>query len=169
MIENHQRNTMARRGRPKSNRLPIDRGTDELRAKRALLCREGDPALAEYPLGTLLARGVITPDQHKAGQQYVWLYARFTGRYRDCGLEPEGLGELSDDAAARIEAQYRACRQEMARYGARVGHAVDDVAVYRRLPRWFYSGVRRGTERRDRDALMIGLDLLARLLLGAKS
>src|SRR5262249_56441760 len=69
-----------RRGRPNRNRPEIDRGTPELQAHRERLAAGGDPALTEYPLGLLLARGLVSREQHEAGCYYAFLYGRSIGR-----------------------------------------------------------------------------------------
>src|SRR5690606_24113038 len=100
-------------GRPRSTRPAIDPGTEELRIKRAALIGpvpDGvkPPAmeLASYPLGIMLARGIIGQDQHNAGLQYASLYARAIGRYRDCGIEPQGSEPPADEALEATEALF---------------------------------------------------------------
>ncbi len=69
-----------RRGRPNLDRPIVDRGTAELQAHRARLAAGGDPALTDYPLGLLLARGLVSREQHEAGCYYAFLYGRTIGR-----------------------------------------------------------------------------------------
>ena len=69
-----------RRGRPKAVRTLSDLGTPELQAVRRVRVAGGDPALAENPLSALLARGLITTEQHQAGCRYEALYRRAVAR-----------------------------------------------------------------------------------------
>src|SRR5262245_51644238 len=69
-----------KRGRPKQDRPDHDPGTPELQARRAALAGASDPALAEYPLGIMLARGLISAEEHEAGCYYAMLYAKAVGR-----------------------------------------------------------------------------------------
>ncbi len=104
-----------RRGRPNGDRAAIDRGTPEFRAHRARLVAGGDPALAEYPLGLLLARGFVSREQHEAGCYYAFLYGRAIGRTQvDCsylfGAQAAGYADrhdLTEAELARIESLFR--------------------------------------------------------------
>ncbi len=69
-----------RRGRPPLDRPTTDRGTPEIQARRAALAGGSDPALAEHPLGLMLARALISPEQYEAGCHYAALYARAVAR-----------------------------------------------------------------------------------------
>lgn len=106
----------ARRGRPRGRQAAIDRGTEELQAKRAALAGDGDPALAEYPLGVLLARRIIDTGQHEAGCYYAFLYGQAIGRtqatcdplYRRLAAElAPGGSPMSEAARAHVERQFR--------------------------------------------------------------
>lgn len=165
--------TNGRRGRPKQEpRAARDLGTHELQSKRLALAglgRDGlpnNPALAEYPLGILLARRLISQDQHNAGLRYAALYAKAIGRSADLGID-HGLGAALDDtASARIEAQYRACKNRLLAAGRRVADAADNCTVYRRLPRWATMARRRRSDWPERAALIDGLDILVACLIG---
>lgn len=151
-------------------RVHADTGTDELKARRLALVEAGAPELSSYPLGVLMARKVINIDMHNAGEAYARGYARFSGRYRDCGLEPDGTGGEPDPETVEAEREkhLKACAA-LTSISRRAKSCVDDVAVFRRLPRWFYSGMRRRTEVHDYIALRDGLMTLVRTFYGVKA
>jgi len=125
-------------GRPKTegDRYPsgdlkprVDRGTPELVARRLALT-EGheNPALASYPLGVLLARGVINQDQHNAGVQYATAFWKAFGKPFAKAVNLTGLsghGEPDGDVGRLHAAQgsfpSRHCRD-----------VVENVSVYER-------------------------------------
>lgn len=161
---------MAKRGRPRVERPPVDYGTDELRVKRlALVGPNGDPALAEYPLGILFSRGIIDQDQRNAGDSFANLYAKAQGRMRLLGFDT-GNGDMDEKTLAKIEEKYTDCRKLLLRQGRRCFDETVNVCVYRRLPAWLkpFRYTRRGWER-DRIELLAGLDLLAAALVGRKA
>jgi len=108
------RSAWRKRGRPPLGRPSTDQGTPELQARRAVLVGGSDPALSEHPLGIMLARGLITPEQHEAGCYYAGLYGRAVGPpdlsvaslYRRLMAE-SGRGKEIDEAdLGRIQALY---------------------------------------------------------------
>jgi hypothetical protein len=154
-----------RKGRPPSKRPEIDHGTPEAQRKRARLAPR-DPGLAEYPLGILLARDRITQDQHNAGLRYAALYAKALGRSSLLGLDHGTGAPLDDESLKRIEMQFRDCKNRLLSAGRRIADAVDNCAVYRRLPRWAESTRPRPSDWPERHALIDGLDILVALLIG---
>src|SRR3972149_2713330 len=56
------------------------RGGAEAQARRARRAGGPDPALSEYPLGLMLARRLVSAEQHEAGCHYAFLYGRTIGR-----------------------------------------------------------------------------------------
>jgi len=163
-------------GRPRIERTGPDRGTPEQQLRRALLAGPGtanqppDPVMTSTPLDILKTRGLISLDQHSAGLDYATLYAKFTGRYRDAGLEPEGQGEPSEDAEAEVERKYRACAIALLSLGRRVKDATDNLVIYRRMPAWLQGASqnpsRRAGAERERQAAIQGLTALAMSLFG---
>jgi hypothetical protein len=133
---------MARRGRPKSQREAIDRGTPELQAKRrAAAGQRGD--LAAEPLGILHARGLLDGESYAAGVLYAWLFGRVIRRPT---LIARQFVQMLEDGAtmdARLDniesgAEEQFWRRAVARLhaaGAGVKESVDRVAVYRQPPR----------------------------------
>ena len=102
--------TMNRRsGRPRGERASgPDLGTPEAQRKRFDLVGGAPPELAEYPLGVLLARGIITRDEHDAGCRYAHLRGKALGNatvfvmFRI--LFPSGGGRaLDEEAQATVE------------------------------------------------------------------
>jgi hypothetical protein len=133
---------MARRGRPKSRREAVDRGTPELQAKRrAAAGQRGD--LAAEPLGILHARGLLDGESYAAGALYAWLFGRVIRRPT---LFARQFVQMLEDGAtmdARLEniesgAEEQFWRRAVARLraaGPGVKESVDRVAVYREPPR----------------------------------
>jgi hypothetical protein len=151
-------------------RVHADTGTDELKARRIALVEAGAPELSSYPLGTLMARKVITLDMHNAGEAYARGYARYSGRYKDCGLEPDGTGGEPDPETVEAEREkhLKACAA-LSSISRRAKSCVDDIAVFRKLPRWFYSSMRRRAEHHDYHALRDGLIALCKVFYGSKA
>jgi hypothetical protein len=162
------------RGRPRRRLEEPDQGTPEVQARRATLAAGGDPALTEYPLGLLLARGVIGAEQHEAGCYYAFLYGRAVGRTqvsceRQYGrMMAEGALDrrlLSDEAQAQIEALFRRGKNRLLAAGRRVCDATENVVVFGRIPRfldgsgWSNAAIRR-SDLIERDAVLAGLDAL---------
>lgn len=117
-----------RRGRPNGDRPDIDRGTPELRAHRERLAAGGDPALTEYPLGLLLARGLVSREQHEAGCYYAFLYGRSIGRTQvNCsylfGAQAAGYADrhvLSEAELARLQSLFRHGKNRLLAAGRQV-------------------------------------------------
>lgn len=162
-----RRRPPTQRGRPSADRPLHDLGTDELRLKRIIIAGENSE-YASYPLGAMLRRKLITQDQHNAGDQYATLWARFTGRFEDAGVQPNGTQEPTEETQIAVEKQYRACKAALLACGRRVADSVENAAVYRRYPRWLFAASRNEGKRkaceRDRQALVTGLESLVRML-----
>lgn len=131
-----------RRGRPRTNRPAVDPGTPELRARRQALAAGADPALTEYPLGLLLARQLISEEQHEAGCYYGFLYGVAIGGarsgcsrlYQQIASESfDGL-ELNEEEQARIEASFRRGKNMLLAVGRRICDAAENLIVFGRHP-----------------------------------
>jgi len=153
----------------------VDLGTPELQAHRNLLVGEGDPALAEYPLGILLARGLIGREQHEAGCRYGYLYGRVLGRthlscaaiYDRLAAETGGARAADDDdqRERRQQDQFRLGKNRLLAAGRRVCDATENLVVFGRVPRFLDTAGRRGAGARRGDAtelaaVLAGLDTL---------
>ena len=164
-----------RRGRPRGEhpRGP-DLGTPEAQRKRIELVGRAAPELAEYPLGVLLARGLITRDQHDAGCHYAYLRGKALGNTTVFGmfraLFPTGGGRaLDEDTQVVVEARWRAAASTLLAAGRPAKDAVDNAALYLRLPRWLKPALEDGAgrqrprhgDRREREDLLAGLRALA--------
>lgn len=164
----------ARRGRPRRPPEVPDQGTPEIRARRETLAAGGDPALTEYPLGLLLLRGIIGPEQHEAGCYYAFLYGRAVGRTQvSCARQYERMTAerildrrpVSDEAQGKVEALFRRGKNRLLAAGRRVCDATENVVVFGRTPRflhgagWSNAAVRR-SDLIERDAVLAGLDAL---------
>lgn len=163
-----------RRGRPRQERPDIDLGTPELQARRALMVPGGDPALSEYPLGLMLARGLIGREQHEAGCRYGFLYGRVIGKGQvSCAGIYERLAAdvridrpvASEEREARDQALFRVGKNQLLAAGRRICDATENVVVFGRMARFFDLDGRRGAAARRADAaelaaVIAGLDAL---------
>lgn len=157
-----------------------DRGTEQIQSQRAWLAQriddEGkitmaDPVKCSYPLGVLLANGTIDGPQHDAGTRYAKLYAKAAGRVspKSAVLDDDRAGRAPEDDEQRErrrmsdEAALRDAATELGRAGRHVKDHVDNVAVYNRTPRWMLPVRPRAGDIRDADALIEGLECLARV------
>ncbi len=163
-----------RRGRPRQDRPAVDLGTPEQQARRAALVADGDPSLSEYPLGLMLARRLIGPEQHEAGCHYGYLYGRAVGKgdlscaaiyarlaaeVRPCAAEPNEARE------AREQAMFRLGKNRLLAAGRRVCDATENLVVFGRVARFLESCDRRAAAARRGDAadlaaVLAGLDAL---------
>ncbi len=162
-----------KRGRPKLDRPSQDGGTPELQARRAALVAGGDPALAEYPLGIMLARGLISAEEHEAGCYYAMLYARAVVRtslscahiYRRMLAENGRSAMLDDKSQEHIERLFRSGKNRLLAAGRRVTEATENLAVFGRSPRFLAgrrtSELRRGADFTEFQAVLEGLAVLA--------
>lgn len=156
-----------------------DRGTTESQAKRrALVGAAADPALAEHPLGVLLARDLVTLEQFEAGLRYSTLRASAIGRVDPAGtilgrlVKSDSSGtdassafETDDEHDARISAAYDAADRALRDAGRGAREQVRNVCLYRRMPSWAArliggSATTRPSDARRRAELIAGLDSL---------
>jgi hypothetical protein len=162
-----------RRGRPYCDRPVVDRGTPELQAHRARLAAGRDPALAEYPLGVMLARGIVSREQHEAGCYYAFLYGRAIGRTQvNCsylfGALAAGYADrhdLTEEDLAQIESLFRRGKNHLLAAGRRICDATENLAVFGRMPRFLDTGRRRPksawrADQAELAAVCLGLDVL---------
>ncbi len=150
-----------RRGRPrKSQDVGPDRGTPEQQVRRAALVGDAKSELASYPLGVLLARQIISQDQHNAGCDYARLYRLVIGRTSSGST---GGSEATDEDVERAQSQFDVLRKALVAAGRRQQDAVVNVAVFERLPGWLVrarTGVVRPSDGREAEALLMGLTAL---------
>jgi hypothetical protein len=163
-----------RRGRPRQDRPETDLGTPEQQARRALLAASGDPALSEYPLGLMLARGLIGREQHEAGCRYGFLYGRVIGKGQvSCaGIYDRLAADMrpdrpmaSEESEARDQVLFRLGKNQLLAAGRRVCDATENIVVFGRLARFLDIHGRRGAAARRGDtaelaAVLAGLDAL---------
>lgn len=161
-----------RRGRPRLDRPTTDRGTPEQQARRATLAGPGDPVLSEYPLGIMLARGLITSEQHEAGCFYAALYGRAIGRAQlSCAhvyrrlLAESGRGkELDDKGQEHMERLFRDGKNRLLAAGRSICQATENLVVFGRPARFLANRrtneLRRGADFAEYQAVLAGLDVL---------
>ena len=157
----HSKRRRRRRG---TKRTPeADLGTPEARAHKLALVGSADPALAEYPLGVLLARGILTPEQHDAGCHYAYLAGRVLGRTKPYRADLGGGGgeALTEGALAAVERRWHDAVRALLDAGRRAKDAVDNAAMFERVPGWLLRQQPRLGDDIDRRALLSGLDALA--------
>ena len=151
-----------RRRRKATRRTEPDRGTPEAQARRYALIGTADPALAEYPLGVLLARGVITGEQHDAGCHYAYLAGRVLGRTKPYRADQGGSGAaLNEVAIDAIERRWHQAVRTLLDAGRRAKDEVDNVALFERLPSWVGAESPRLGDARSCEELVAGLEALA--------
>lgn len=161
-----------KRGRPRFDRPAVDQGTPEQQARRQALAAGGDPTLTEHPLGLMLARGLISPEQHEAGCYYAVLYGRAVARtdlsvaslYRRL-LAESGRGKDIDEAdLARMQALYRLGKNRLLAAGRRIATATENIAVFGRparfLGRPLGARLKRGADFAELEAVLEGLSVL---------
>lgn len=152
------------RGRPKVNH---ERGpTPEAMEKRmALAGPKGNPEKAWNALGVLRERGIIAQLQHDAGARYAGLRARCIGRadVRIPGNDPAGSGasDGTDPREVALHREFNDMRDDLRRAGRRAFDAVQNVAVFDRLPRWALTTSPRPSDEAERKALLDGLTAIA--------
>src|SRR5258706_2244579 len=163
--------TWRRRGRPKLNRPANDGGTPNLQARRSALVGSGDPALAEYPLGIMLARGLISAEEHEAGCYYAALYAKAVARtslsvahiYRRMLAENGRVLDLDDKSQAHIERHFRDGKNRLLAAGRRVSEATENLVVFGPPARFLdrqRAQLRRGADHSEFQAVLDGLAVL---------
>lgn len=163
-----------KRGRPRLERPDTDLGTPEVQARRAVLTGDGDASLSAYPLGLMLARGLIGREQHEAGCRYGYLYGRVIGKgelscaglYDRLAAEARPGGPpSSEEREARDQAQFRLGKNQLLAAGRRVCDATENLVVFGRGARFLDADGRRGAAARRGDsaelaAVVAGLDAL---------
>src|SRR5262249_42342605 len=159
-------------GRPRLDRPSCDQGTPELQARRRALAGEGDPVLAEHPLGVMLARGLISAEQREAGCYYALLYRRAVGRpdlsvaslYRQLMGEGGSGREMEEESLVRFQSLYRLGKNRLLAAGRRVAAATETLVVFGRPARFLGRAARmplkRGADHAELEAVLEGLSVL---------
>lgn len=129
-----------RQGNGQHRRAPArDRGTPELQSRRAHLAGQGDPALTTFPLGVMLANGLIGQDEYKAGCRYAYLHAVVFGKDHLVGareyerVERGRLPEMDDEDFAELQAEVIRAVVGMT-YASKA--ALEAAVVYEKMPPW---------------------------------
>ena len=162
-----------KRGRPKLDRASHDSGTPEVQARRALLASGGDPALTEHPLGIMLARGLISAEEHEAGCYYAMLYAKAVARthlssahiYQRMLAESGRATTLDDKSQEHVERLFRQGKNRLLAAGRRISEATENLAVFGRPARFLDRSrpaeLRRGADFAEFQAVLQGLAVLS--------
>ncbi len=139
-----------------------DTGTPELRGLREWYAGDGDPNLTTYPLGILLANGVISEDQHRAGCRYAWLHWRVFGRPSVAAARIEFMDRSTgiERDCKKEERKLKAVYEELRRHPARYRQVLDGIAVYERMPKWMRPVMPRPSDVAEAGALLAALRLL---------
>jgi hypothetical protein len=153
-----------------------DEGTPELRRMRAILAGSADTAASVHPLALMLAKDLISEDQHRAGWRFAALYRLGVGRtdisYRRLyeGLAGEsGAGRAIIDEVflARARERYLVARRTLEKEGRAVTRDTENMAVFGIFPDFLF---RLQPTKRNKDSggalhlarLCRGLDALER-------
>jgi hypothetical protein len=163
--------------RTKSGRLSragsfdlVDRGPRENQAKRHALINGADPALAASASGILFAAGHLDQEQLNAGLRFARAHAIVFGRpwahiQDPLRCLPWGGEPPSDELHAWAENRLSAWRAELTEEQIQ---AIGDLLVFNTLPHWWLCSrikLREMPEDRvERQALISGLDILARVM-----
>ena len=142
-----------KRGRPRKPVEGPDRGTPEQQLRRFQLVGEANPTLASYPLGVLLAKSLITQDQHNIGLDYARHYRVVSGKDR----RPSGLAEVPEEVLIEMQARFDQMSHALKRVGRRSKDAVDNVAVFERFPGWLFRRTIRQSDAVNLRAINRGL------------
>lgn len=146
----------SKRGRPKTRIPGPDRGTPEQQLRRLKLIGDADPALASYPLGVLMAKRLITQDEHNIGLDYARHYRIVIGKDRG----PTGVAEVPDEVLIEMQARFDQMSRALKQAGRRSKDAVDNVAVFERFPSWLFRRTVRKSDAANLEAIRIGLRAL---------
>ena len=164
-----------------------DHGTHEAAVHRLALVGSADPVLGEHSLGILLARGVITEEQHQAGVRYAarsWeIYGKPFARSAlgpmvvskanpEAEAPPEtAASETPEEREAKREAEFIGWHATLRDAGQMAVREVKRCAVADELPGWWLrqnerngrplSGSEATRHRRRHNALCAGLNALA--------
>jgi len=161
-----------KRGRPPLDRPSIDHGTPELQARRRTLAGGADPALSEHPLGVMLARGLISAEQHEAGCYYALLYRRAVAHpdlsvaslYRQLMGEAGGGGAIDEESLVRFAGLYRLGKNRLLAAGRRITAATENLVVFGRPARFLgrpsNMTPKRGPDHAELQAVLDGLSVL---------
>lgn len=170
-----------RRKTTKAERSPLDRGTEELQDKRKLMSGDAMTS-ADFPLDVMLARKLITKDEHVAGERFANLAWRLFGSPKGCdaiyqrmvagGVDDFAQQPSADEDPEVTKRRVNAKRQHermIARLqpigsNRRLLNAVQNAAQHLRMPRYLinFSGNRdRASDVREISDLVVALGLLA--------
>jgi hypothetical protein len=130
---------------------------------------------AEYPLGVIRARGLITETEHLAGLEYARLHRQVEHPKspHSClaQLIPSGEGAIATavDPRPETEALYRQLRETVRQRGSRAWRQLQNVVIYAHWPRFLDTARKRPpmawlADEADLAALRSALDALAREL-----
>jgi hypothetical protein len=163
---------LSKRGRPRFDRPSIDQGTPEQQVRRQAIAGGGDPALTEHPLGIMLARDLISPEQYEAGCQYAMLYYQtvaptsvsVAAHYRRMLAEGGGGAEIGEESLERLQALFRLGKNRLLAAGRRVSTATENIAVFGRPARFLSRSasmkLQRGADFAELQAVLDGLSVL---------
>lgn len=147
-----------RRGRPCQNKPAQDKGTPELRAKRAA-------GVTLEPVDLCFEKTLINDAQHKAARRLLWLYRMRHGSpwVKAIDWDAEGASayhpEDSDAWHALREEELAGALETLER--ERCKKTVLDVCVFQKMPSFLFSyGCKTRREYQELEQLRHGLDVL---------
>jgi len=153
-------------GRLKAATPVADKGTAEVQRMRTWLSGQGDPVLADYPLGILLANNDISERHHQVACRYAFLHAVVYGRASVAAASFERIGkswsgDWDDQWLADREAELARLTERLKGEPARLRMVLDSVVVYERTPRWMRPVRPRISDVREAELFAQALALLA--------
>jgi hypothetical protein len=156
-----------REGNGRLSRQLVDRGTQQLQARRAFLANGSDPALSATASGILYAQGILSQEQYDAAVRYAWAHALSFGTIwrQACPLVQRGEG-----ASPAPDELLAVAKDKLARMDSKLApdqrQAVADLAAFNVLLGWWVAQKLRLRQLPEdaaaREALLSGLDALAK-------
>lgn len=145
------------RGRPKKEKLERDYGTPELRLKRLSISAD-DPTLSTRPMDVLLARRLISEDEHAAGARFLAYRIAIYGKPHVKSREFDRIrGPRVDNDDSGIHQSYANACDLLAKEGRKVFDAIQQLVIYEIWPLWLLNK----EVHEDRSLVKRGFEVLA--------
>jgi hypothetical protein len=144
----------------------VDHGPPEVVQKRMLDAGKGDPALTSYPLGLLLANGVIEQPEHDGGCLFALHHSIAFGKPTITAARMENVSRGTSDwedegRVVRSKTLYRGAEIALKHHSEAYFVAVRSAAIYEQRPSWTEVRVPDYRQIREAFALLDGLKVLA--------
>tara|TARA_Y100000310_G_scaffold282529_1_gene303843 strand:- start:2 stop:529 length:528 start_codon:yes stop_codon:yes gene_type:complete len=161
---------LTKRGKPKKDPVPRDKGTRESIMHRTMLVGDGDPSLSTCALDIHFARKLITPEQHRSGTKFAHLReANFGKVYSQSSLSKMLIGGNKYQTSTTSEPTrreifnhryYREANNYLIKNGgANILRTVIDIVGYDQRPQYL-ENIYQPINKIVLDQFRKGLDLL---------